>query len=56
MSAFDSRTKLEAFRDHMETFAKGANYLIVGHSAGLIRRRSRGHISCETQQRVSFDL
>jgi hypothetical protein len=34
--AYDERTKLEALRDHFETFRKGANYLLVGHSAGLI--------------------
>jgi pimeloyl-ACP methyl ester carboxylesterase len=34
--AYDERTKLEALRDQFETFGKGANYLLVGHSAGLI--------------------
>lgn len=33
--AYDDRTKLEAFRDHMETFGKGANYLLLGHGAGF---------------------
>jgi hypothetical protein len=36
MSAYDSRTKLEALRDHFETFSKGANYLLIGHGAGLV--------------------
>jgi hypothetical protein len=36
MSAYDSRTKLEALRDHFETFGKGANYLLVGHGAGFV--------------------
>jgi hypothetical protein len=36
MVAYDSRTKLEALRDHFETFAKGANYLLVGHGAGFV--------------------
>jgi hypothetical protein len=36
MSVYDSRTKLEALRDHFETFSKGANYLLVGHGAGLV--------------------
>jgi hypothetical protein len=35
MAAYDSRTKLEALRDHFEVFAKGANYLLVAHGAGL---------------------
>jgi ascorbate-specific PTS system EIIC-type component UlaA len=36
MSAYDSRTKLEALRDQFETFGKGANYLLVGHGAGFL--------------------
>jgi hypothetical protein len=36
MGAYDSRIKLEALRDHFETFGKGANYLLVGHGAGLV--------------------
>jgi hypothetical protein len=36
MGAYDSRTKLEALRDHFEIFGKGANYLLVGHGAGLV--------------------
>lgn len=35
MPEYDSRTKLEALRDQMETFGKGANYLLVGHGAGF---------------------
>ena len=35
MPAYDGRTKLEASRDHFETFGKGANYLLVGHGAGF---------------------
>jgi pimeloyl-ACP methyl ester carboxylesterase len=35
MPAYDGRTKLEALRDHFETFGKGANYLLVGHGAGF---------------------
>ena len=34
--AYDGRIKLEALRDQFETFGKGANYLLVGHSAGLV--------------------
>jgi O-antigen/teichoic acid export membrane protein len=33
--AYDERIKLEALRDHFEVFSKGANYLMVGHAAGL---------------------
>lgn len=33
--AYDDRTRLEALRDHMETYGKGANYLLVGHGAGF---------------------
>jgi hypothetical protein len=33
--AYDERTRLEALRDHMETYGKGANYLLVGHGAGF---------------------
>jgi hypothetical protein len=33
---FDSRTKLEALRDHLETFGRGANYLLIGHGAGFV--------------------
>jgi hypothetical protein len=36
MSAYDSRTKLGALRDHFETFGKGANYLLVGNGAGFV--------------------
>lgn len=36
MSAYDSRTKLEALRDQFEIFSKGGNYLLIGHSAGLV--------------------
>lgn len=36
MADFDSRTKLEAFRDHFDTFGKGANYLLIGHGAGFV--------------------
>jgi hypothetical protein len=36
MPAYDSRTKLEALRDHFEIFAKGANYLLIGHGAGFV--------------------
>ena len=32
---YDERTKLEALRDQMETYGKGANYLLVGHGAGF---------------------
>jgi hypothetical protein len=36
MPAYDSRTKLEALRDHFEIFAKGGNYLLIAHGAGLV--------------------
>ncbi|MFY9955711.1 hypothetical protein [Bradyrhizobium sp.] len=32
---YDERTKLEALRDQMETYGKGANYLLLGHGAGF---------------------
>jgi hypothetical protein len=36
MSDYDGRTKLEALRDRFEIFSKGANYLLVGNSAGFV--------------------
>jgi hypothetical protein len=36
MLAYDSRTKLEALRDHFETLSRAGNYLLVGHSARLV--------------------
>jgi hypothetical protein len=36
MSVWDARHKLEALRAHFELLGKGANYLLVGHSAGLV--------------------
>jgi hypothetical protein len=33
--AYDERTKLEALRDQMETYGRGANYLLVGHGVGF---------------------
>jgi hypothetical protein len=36
VAPYDSRTKLESLRDHFETLGKGANYLLVGHSAGFV--------------------
>ena len=47
MSEFDSRTKLEAFRDQFETFGKGANYLLLGHGAGFV-----GCLSLVTQHQA----
>jgi hypothetical protein len=36
VSEYDSKTKLEALRDHFEDFSKGTNYLVVGHAAGCL--------------------
>jgi hypothetical protein len=36
MADYDSRTKLEALRDHFETFGRGGNYLLIGHGAGFV--------------------
>jgi hypothetical protein len=36
MSDYDGRTKLEALRDRFEIISKGANYLLVGNSAGFV--------------------
>ena len=36
MADCDSRTKLEALRDHFEIFARGGNYLLIGHGAGFV--------------------
>ena len=33
---YDSKTRPEALRDHFDILSKGASYLLVGHSAGLI--------------------
>jgi hypothetical protein len=36
MSVWDARHKLEALRAHFELLGKGTNYLLLGHSAGLV--------------------
>ena len=43
MLAYDSRTKLEALRDHFETLSRAGNYLLVGSMISAIVREKAGN-------------